>query len=383
MSHELPHICFVALRAFPLLSGTEEVQLIGGAELQQVIVAKRLAAKGWRVSMICLDFGQPEKIEIDGVEVIRAYRQDAGLPVLRFLWPRLKVVWQCLKRADADIYYQRTAGMLTGVMAAYCKRHRKKSVFAAAGNPDLVPDTPRIRFARDRGIYSYGLRHVDRIFVQNDEQAQLCQIHLGREAIKVPNCYALPKRRTHGSQGKYILWVSTIRDLKRPELFLDLAAALPSLRFQMIGGPGRDALLLYDAMKARAHGLGNVEFRGFVPYKRVEEIFDEAQLFVNTSDSEGFPNTFLQAWARGIPTVSFVDSGARLEGKPVGIRVKSMDSMITAVADLTSSEPTRLLEGRRCELYFEKFHSIERIVDLYDEIFRDLATQSRIADSNR
>src|SRR5687768_7776605 len=123
MSDRFQHICFIAPHAFPLLSGDEGIQLIGGAELQMVIVARLLAARGHRVSMICLDFGQEDEIELDGVKVFRAYKPEEGIPILRFLWPRLTSVWQCLKRANADIYYQQTADMLTGVMAAFCKRH--------------------------------------------------------------------------------------------------------------------------------------------------------------------------------------------------------------------------------------------------------------------
>src|SRR5687767_8288143 len=170
MSDQFPKVCFLAPNAYPLLSGDEKIEVIGGAELQVVIVAKLLAARGRRVSMVCLDFGQPDQVQIDGVTVFRAFQPNEGIPVLRFLYPRLTSIWQCLKRADADVYYQQTAGMLTGVMAAFCKLHERRSVFASASNPDLLPNTPRIKYARDRWIYSYGLRNVDRIFVQNDEQ---------------------------------------------------------------------------------------------------------------------------------------------------------------------------------------------------------------------
>ena len=136
-------MCFVAPNAYPLLAGDETFQLIGGAELQQVIIARKLAARGLRVSMICLNFGQADEIEIDGIKVFRAYKRDAGVPIIRFVWPRLTSIWKCMKRVDADIYYQRTAGMLTGVVAAFCKMHGKRSVFAAAGNPDLSAKHPK------------------------------------------------------------------------------------------------------------------------------------------------------------------------------------------------------------------------------------------------
>ncbi len=374
MSDRFPSICFIAPNAYPLLSGDESIQRIGGAELQVVIVAKRLAANGHRVTMICLDFGQPEQVEIEGIKVFRAYRPDAGLPVLRFVYPRLTSMWECLKRADADIYYQQTAGLWTGVMAAFCRRHGRKSVFAAASNPDLVRNTPRIRYARDRWIYSYGLRHVDRIFVQNDEQARLCRANFGREPILIPNCYPMPKKQSADVRDGCILWVSTIRRLKRPELFLDLAARLDDQRFKMIGGPDGGEPALFESIKARAGAMGNVEFLGFMPFSRTEEQFDGAAIFVNTSDSEGFPNAFLQAWARGIPTVSFVHAGASLDGKPIGLRVNSLEEMVATVAELASNGRVRLKEGQRCAEYVRRYHSPEKIVELYEQVFEGLVS---------
>jgi glycosyltransferase involved in cell wall biosynthesis len=368
-------ICFIAPYAFPLLSGDQNIRLVGGSELQQVFVARQLAARGHQVSMICLNFGQADDLYLDGIRVIRSFRPGDGLPALRFIWPRLTSIWNCLKRANAAVYYHRTAGMMTGVMAKYCEIYGKKSVFASAGNPDLVRETPRIKYARDRWIYEYGLRHVDRILVQNDEQARLCRANFGREATRVLNCYPAPVSRRPSGGGEYVLWVSTIRSLKQPELFLDLAAALPDIQFRMIGGPGIDEAALYRKIQARADAIPNVQFLGFVPYTQIDAHFDAALLFVNTSESEGFPNTFLQAWSRGIPTVSFVDAGARLDGSIVGELVETLAEMQTKVAALSSDMEARVREGARCKDYFERNHLPERIVDQYEAVFRGLRDQ--------
>jgi glycosyltransferase involved in cell wall biosynthesis len=173
-------------------------------------------------------------------------------------------------------------------------------------------------------------------------------------------------------EGGYALWVSTIRKLKRPELFLDLAQALPDLEFRMIGGPDDGELALFRSTKARASTIKNVKFFGFVPFLQTEEQFDRAILFVNTSDSEGFPNTFLQAWARGIPTVSFVDAGAHLNGQPIGLRVSSLEEMVATVARMASDNAALAEEGKRCVAYVKTNHSPDQIVGLYEQVFDEL-----------
>lgn len=362
MRRHLPHICFIAPNAFPLLADDADIELVGGAELQQVIVARELVRLGYPVSMICLNFGQRDRCEVDGIIVHRAFRPAEGLPVLRFIWPRLTSIWRCLKTVDADIYYQRAASMMTGVMAAFCRLHGKKSIFAVAGDP-------MIRFSRDKWIYEYGIRHVDRVFVQNSEQERFVRQHFGRDSILIPNCYEAARIRTSVPR-KFVLWVSTIRQLKRPDLFLDVAQALPGYQFTMVGGMAADEAPLYEETRARAEKLENVDFVGFVPYAKVNQYFDNAILFVNTSDSEGFPNTFLQSWARGVPTVSFVDSGARVNGEPIGRVVDSIDDMRAAVGDLLERHTERTRLGAECKIYVERNHGTDRILGLYQDAFR-------------
>jgi glycosyltransferase involved in cell wall biosynthesis len=100
-----------------------------------------------------------------------------------------------------------------------------------------------------------------------------------------------------------VLWVSSMQKLKRPELFLELAKAIPSVRFQMIGGSG-GSKNFYEQIEETASKMPNLDFVGFVPYHKIDQYFDKAAIFVNTSVFEGFPNTFLQAWGRYAPVVS-------------------------------------------------------------------------------
>ncbi len=208
-------------------------------------------------------------------------------------------------------------GILQAPWKEICVCSRQQPGFGAEYSQDPICEGSLVVF-----LWSASRRSniSSRMMSRRDFAAQMS----GGSRFWFRNCYAMPTKRSPDGGDRYILWVSTIRKLKRAELFLDLAQALPNYQFRMIGGPGDDEAALFESIKARASAMANVQFLGFVPFSRTEEQFDQATLFVNTSDSEGFPNTFLQAWARGIPTVSFVDAGARLDGKPIGRRVSSI-----------------------------------------------------------
>src|SRR5262245_9680099 len=184
--------------------------------------------------MICLDFGQPQRVTVDGVTVHKTYRPDEGIPVLRFLHPRLTGIWRAMREVDADVYYQRTADMLTGIVAEFCRRNGKRSIYGAASDVDFLPGRQRIRYLRDRRLYEHGLRQVDRATVQTDEQQRHCRAHYGREAMVIPSCYELPGG-PGTKTGDTILWAGNMREVKRPELCLQIARLLPNRRFVMVG----------------------------------------------------------------------------------------------------------------------------------------------------
>jgi glycosyltransferase involved in cell wall biosynthesis len=220
-------------------------------------------------------------------------------------------------------------------------------------------------------MYEYGVRNVDCVLVQNQAQKEEVRRKFGRDAILVPNYY----QSTDSGKGVSnvgVLWTSTIRKVKRPNLFLDLAEALPEIQFTMVGGSSDKEAVLYDQIAERASSMRNVNFVGFVPYAKVHEYFHAAKLFVNTSASEGFPNTFLQSWARGVPTISFVECGARWHGRPIGEIVSSIDDMKEKVEYFLRDDQFRGRVGAECQQYVNEHHSSSKVLDLYEAVFDNL-----------
>jgi glycosyltransferase involved in cell wall biosynthesis len=362
-----PRICFVAPTTWPVLSASNEIKVVGGAEVQQSMLAPALAKRGYDVSMICYDYGQADRTELKGVTIYNMHKPDEGIPVVRYLHPRLTSLWRALTRADADVYYQRTAAAYTGWVSMFCRKHGRKSIYSGASDVDFIPGKQEIKYARDRMIFEYGLRRVDRVITQNPQQHQELLQNYGREGTLIPSCYAPPAGAKHDRAG-YVLWVASIRPSKRAELALEIARRLPNYRFVMIGGPDSDrrSQEYFASLKEAARALPNLEIRGFVPFTEAEQAFNGARVFLNTSEYEGFPNTFLQAWARGIPSVGFIDTGSRRNGEPVYDSARDVGEATWKLERLMRDDIQWHLMSQRVQGHYRDTHSVDAIISRYE-----------------
>jgi glycosyltransferase involved in cell wall biosynthesis len=57
----------------------------------------------------------------------------------------------------------------------------------------------------------------------------------------------------------------------------------------------REDVGLWDSVAKRAASLPNLRFIEKVPYHEIQSHYDAARVFVNTSEWEGWPNSFIQA----------------------------------------------------------------------------------------
>jgi glycosyltransferase involved in cell wall biosynthesis len=364
-------ICFLGLDNLPVLAREYNRHGIGGEQVQQTLLARALVRRGAEVSMVVFDYGQDDGAQWDQVTTHKAFREDAGLPVLRFVHPRWTKTWAAMRAADAQVYYMSCAGMQLGLAALFCQRYGRKFVFRVAHDSDCEPDRLLIKHARDKKLYEYGLRRAHGIFVQTEQQQRAMRANY-RLPSRIAEMLVEHPEREHARQTD-VLWVNNLRQFKRPDLLLALARRMPHLNFDMIGGPQPGFDALYAQIARDAAALPNLRFHGRVPYHEMDRHYGSARVFVNTSDSEGFPNSYLQAWVRGTPVVAFFDPDHTIERERLGFAAASLDDMQQHVDALLRDGALWSHTSARCRSYMAAKHGEARILAPYLSMFGELA----------
>jgi len=369
-----PRICFVGLESLPVLAPEFEQHGIGGEQLQQSLLAKAFVRSGFPVSMVVGDYGQPDGAAWSGIKTYKASSAGEGIPIVRFVYPRWTKLCAALRRADADVYYVSCAGAQVGQIAMWVARNSRRMIFRVASDADCEPDRLLISLWRDRKLYEYGLRRAAAVLVQSLRQQQRLRSNYGVESAVAPLLVDAPELEVPFAERDIsLLWVSNIQQLKRPQVFLELADRLNACRAAMIGGPQSGAYDLYQQISTRAASVRNLTFHGQLPYRATNSVFDRARVFVNTSETEGFPNTFLQAWIRGIPVVSFFDPDDVIRREGLGHAVASLDEMASAAHSLVTDSQQWLETSARCRAYMARRYGEEQVLAPY------LSTARRVA----
>ncbi len=370
-----PRICFVAHNALGELSGAQGGH-VGGVERQTALMAKWLAAGGCKVSMATWDESRHCVVDTGEVEHIPLCRRNDGVWGLRFFHPRWTSLHRALRVADADVYYHNCGEYVTGQVALWCKRRRRKFVYSVANDTDCDHRLPEMRSVRERLLYRYGLRQADAVVTQTRTQHKMLVDGFGRESVVIPmpcpgpleSEYVPP--RLPVDRRPRVLWIGRLCRQKRPDRLLDVAAKCPEFDFDMVGPvyPSEYA----QAAAARAEEASNVTLHGPVSRKEVPRFYKQATCLVSTSDFEGFPNTFLEGWSYGLPVISTFDPDRLLATEELGVVADQTDGVVAALKSVLS-DPERFgkLSGNARRYYMHK-HTLAAVMPRFRQVFADV-----------
>jgi glycosyltransferase involved in cell wall biosynthesis len=373
-------ICFVAHFAYGALAGGQSGH-IGGVERQCSLMAKWFAKRGYRVSMITWDEGQEDGKEIDGVRVVKMCRKDAGIKGLRFFWPKWTSLVAAMKRADADIYYQNCAEYVTGQVAFWCRRQHRRFIYSVPSDPDCDERLPKMHSIREKVLYRYGLAHADTVIVQTRRQHEMLQTNFGRNSVIVPMPCMGPSEDEYnghelGPDGlRRVLWVGRLYRVKRPDRLLDLARLCPDIQFDVIGQRAYDEYA-YNVCE-RAKAIPNITMHGSIPMHLVSEFYKNAALLCCTSDFEGFPNTFLEAWSWGIPVVSMFDPDDLIAKQGFGGVGKDTNELAAMIRTLLDSSELWRKASQAARHYYLQNHTVEEAMTRFEQVFLNVMDSSQ------
>jgi len=370
--NDLPSICFVAHLAYGALIGGNSGH-VGGVERQMSVMAKWCAGHGYQATMLTWDEGQKDGMKITGVRVLKLCRENAGIKGLRFFWPKWTSLVGAMRLADADIYYHNCAEYVTGQVALWCRMHHRKFVYSIANDPDCDCSLPRMHSLRERVLYRYGLTHADKVIVQTRKQQEMLRTHFACESVvspmpcpgPSPEEYVECERERSGSRR--ILWIGRICEQKRPDRLLELAEQCPDLSFDLVGPAA--ATKYSHAVCGRAKTLSNVSMHGPATRERVSDFYRQAKVMCCTSDFEGFPNTFLEAWSYGLPIVSTFDPDDLIAERGFGRVGKSIGELDVGIRGLLDSPEQWQRASQAAGHFYVEHHMVDNAMTRFGQIF--------------
>ncbi len=368
-------MCFIAHLAYGALTGGNGGH-VGGVERQTSLMARWLAARRHRVSLVTWDEGQPDGSLVEGVRVLRMCHKDAGVPMLRFLHPRWTSLNAALARANARVYYHNCSEAVTGQVAAWANWRGRRFVYSVASDEDCDPRLRHLAL-RERVLYRLGLRRADRVIVQTRTQQARLRDHFGIAASVIPmpcpgpTAGEVEARPLPEMSPPRVLWIGRVCEVKRPHLLLELARACPELRFDLVGPS--DASPYAAQVLESAKLLGNVAVRGGIPRDAVSDYYRSAACLLCTSLYEGFPNTFLEAWSHGVPVVSSFDPDGLVVAHGLGAAADGVAGLAAALRSIVSAPgPWRAISVRARRYYLEN-HTVDGAMAAFEKLFLEVA----------
>jgi len=361
-------LCFVALHASALFDKTAVANTVGGAEVQQYMLAYELKNRGAEIKFIVKDDPHIREKKIDSFELVKAYNPSVGIRFIRGIYPQFIKLWRALDKANCDVYYVRGAKYESGIVWLYCKLNKRLMVQAIAHDYDCSINTlHNLKGWFKKQLYLWALRGADLVLSQTVEQRELLQNNLKIGSEVIPNLMNINtdidlKCRT---RVRSVLWIATVKPIKQPYIFLELAKQFPNLNFTMIGPMSNKFELYRQNFIEAAIGVQNLRFIDYVPIDEIEKYFVGSDLLISTSEKEGFPNVFLQAWAHGKPVISFVDPDGVISRRGLGYVVESSREMEQAVREVSSKVCGDKLKimGDNALKYVAEIHGANNVVE--------------------
>jgi glycosyltransferase involved in cell wall biosynthesis len=274
----------------------------GGSERQMYFLAKEIAKdSNYDVTFLVGDFGQEKEEEYDGIKVIKSFRTEYSNNLLYKVLYSFKY-FLLLKKVNADIYITSSANTVVALVTLFSRIFGKKNIHRTAHQID-VDGT----YEKKNGIlgkfYGYGIQKATAIITQNEDHQKLLMENYNKEAYLFKNVYQIQPLEVDKEVKKNIFWASRSEKWKNPHIFLDIVERYSEYSFVMglIKSHDDD---FYKEIVNRAKLLKNLTLYTPVPHDKMQDIFKESKIFINTSDFEGFPNTFIEAGMNGTPIFS-------------------------------------------------------------------------------
>lgn len=337
--------------------------MVGGLTIQMYFWSLTFIENGWNV----YSFSDVKKDTLQDIRFLKFPRiKTIGI----FLEWFISFYYLLLTRPDVIII--RGARRELFFLGFYQKIFRYKLSFFGASDSDFEIGKELISVSKiNVSLYRKGVRKCDHFVVQNEEQQKLLSDYYNKNSLVIRNIWCkstVNPNRIDYAEKYDAIWVGNFRKLKRPEYFVNLAKRNPEKKFAMIGGC--IDVNLYDSIKIECQKIDNIDFVGTVSFNEIMKYFSNSKLLICSSEIEGFPNTFIQAFSVGVPIISTFDPSKIILENNLGYIVENEDELNHRFDQLVSDKGEYFNIQENCLNFFKSNfdtkHSLNKFLDFLE-----------------
>jgi glycosyltransferase involved in cell wall biosynthesis len=351
----------------------------GGAAVEWYHWIKGFNKLNIKVGVLVLK-GQKEIISKPlNYDLIETWDPESGFPKFKILFNVLPSFFNSIIRYKPDLIIQETARRETTILALISKVLGIKFIYRVASDIEVGDKINNYSTKFYTWFFNFGLKFANLILCQNKFQEEKLKEKFPRKKIELlttPYSSDLKNKVKHKNERTYIAWIGSFRYIKNIQALLNVAQSLPNLKFKISGNrvPNHKDDETENAL-VELEKLSNVEFVKYMDYQEIPKFIEGAYALMNTSRSEGFSNTFLEAWAAGTPIVSTknVNPNNIISDHNLGIIAGSYDELpgaIQKILDMSDSEYEEI--SNRCVKYLKENHDAKLLASKFLEYVEKL-----------
>jgi glycosyltransferase involved in cell wall biosynthesis len=331
---------------------------IGGAAVEWFVWSQAFKKIGCDFGLLTWKGAKKTIKKEVNIDFVESYELDKGIPKIRLLTYRIPSFYKAIKRYNPDYILQGCATENTGILAFLAKLLGKPFIHRVGSDMDVDGRIARTFSKLSLAVYHYGIKNASHISCQNQYQYNILKKKYPNKSISIlHNPYFYKKQHFNNNNKEYIAWVGNFRYEKNLPALAAIAEKLPQYSFKIAGikfyNTDEDTL----AGLKKLQSLSNVEFIGYLNNDDIPEFLNNAYCLLNTSRLEGFSNTFLEAWAVGIPVVSTknVNPDNIITDYKLGIITEKYEHLVNKIDNLITNKEYEEYSNR-CIDYVKKKH---------------------------
>jgi glycosyltransferase involved in cell wall biosynthesis len=290
-----------------------------------------------------------------------------------------------LKKIDADIYHSQNPNLLS--LAAQILEPTKKHVITCR-DPKRTKDwltelkyatwkrrlkTPLVYLFEGGPAITEAIKRADFVGTPaNYLKVKVGKMYGRKNVGLLPNIETIASRIPTKSKQPTVCYVGRLDKRKSPETIILLAKKFPRVQFIIVGKAEDDDRQL--ALESLAKGLRNLRMTGYLSKEegKLETIYSESWIFINTAYREGLPMTFVEAAGHGCAILSQVNPDQFASQFGYRVRRRNFEDGLRALLKNKSWQN----QGKKGYQYVKKTYDRKNSLKAHEDIYTALMEKS-------